>query len=190
MPVQPENTKGRMHDPETTLARASRGDQAAFADIVRAHQSMVYGLAVHFLRDRALAEELAQEVFLELYRNLATIRSPEHLTFWLRKVASNRCVDQARRRAVRPQIGLDDVPEPASDATPSDPILSEALRKCVGTLPETPRMVLVLRYQEDLDPTEIAAVLDMPVNTVKSHLQRSLALLRAKLTRCVRGVSA
>jgi RNA polymerase sigma-70 factor, ECF subfamily len=180
-----------MQDSETTLARAAQGDQAAFADIVRGHQSMVYGLAVHFLRDRALAEEIAQEVFLELYRNLGSIRSPEHLTFWLRKVASNRCVDQVRRSALRPRVGLDDVPEIATASEPpGDPMLSEALRKCVGTLPETPRMVIVLRYQEDLDPSEIAAVLDMPVNTVKSHLQRSLALLRAKLTRCVRGVSA
>jgi RNA polymerase sigma-70 factor, ECF subfamily len=182
-----------MRNPEMTLERASQGDQSAFADIVREHQAMVYGLAVHFLRDRALAEELAQEVFLELYRNLGSIRSPEHLNFWLRKVTSNRCVDQARRRAIRPKVGLDDVPEAATAASadpPSDPMLSEALRKCVGALPETPRMVLVLRYQEDLDPSEIAAVLDMPVNTVKSHLQRSLALLRAKLTRCVRGVSA
>jgi RNA polymerase sigma-70 factor (ECF subfamily) len=177
-----------MQDPETTLTRATRGDQAAFADIVRAHQGMVFGLAVHFLRDRAVAEELAQEVFMELYRNLRSIRSPEHLTFWLRKVTSNRCVDQARRRAIRPQVGLEDAPEPSSEAAPSDPILSETLRKHVGALPETPRMVLVLRYQEDLDPADIAAVLDMPVNTVKSHLQRSLALLRAKLTRCVRGV--
>jgi RNA polymerase sigma-70 factor (ECF subfamily) len=179
-----------MQEPERTLARAAQGDQAAFAEIVREHQAMVYGLAVHFLRDRALAEEVSQEVFLELYRNLGSIRSPQHLTFWLRKVASNRCVDQTRRRAVRPQVGLDDVPEIASEEVRADPMLSETLRKCVGALPETPRMVLVLRYQEDLDPSEIAAVLDMPVNTVKSHLQRSLALLRAKLTRSVRGVSA
>jgi RNA polymerase sigma-70 factor (ECF subfamily) len=179
-----------MNSSENTLSRAARGDQEAFADIVRAHQSMVYGIAVHSLRDRDLAEELAQEVFLELYRNLGSIRSSEHLTFWLRKVASNRCVDQARRRAIRPQVGLEDAPEPSTEAAPSDPLLSETLRQCVGALPETARMVVVLRYQEDLDPTDIAAVLDMPVNTVKSHLQRSLALLRTKLTRCVRGVSA
>jgi len=180
----------RMHSSENTLSRAAQGDQQAFAEIVRAHQSMVYGIAVHVLRDRDLAEEIAQEVFLELYRNLGSIRSTEHLTFWLRKVASNRCVDQTRRRAIRPQVGLDDAPEPSVDEPSADPMLSETLRRCVGALPETARMVVVLRYQEDLDPTDIAAMLDMPVNTVKSHLQRSLALLRAKLTRCVRGVSA
>jgi RNA polymerase sigma-70 factor (ECF subfamily) len=64
--------------------------------------------------------------------------------------------------------------------------LNEALRRLVASLPETPRMVMILRYQEDLDPMEIAEVLEMPVATVKSHLQRSLSLLREKLAR--RGV--
>jgi RNA polymerase sigma-70 factor (ECF subfamily) len=64
--------------------------------------------------------------------------------------------------------------------------LAETLRRLVASLPESPRMVMVLRYQEDLDPADIAEILDMPVATVKSHLQRALALLREKLAR--RGV--
>jgi RNA polymerase sigma-70 factor (ECF subfamily) len=63
-------------------------------------------------------------------------------------------------------------------------MLAETLRRVVDTLPEKPRLVVLLRYQEDLEPAEIAEVLEMPVNTVKSHLRRSLALLREKLTRC------
>ena len=65
-------------------------------------------------------------------------------------------------------------------------MLGAALRRLIASLPEAPRMVMILRYQEDLDPSEIAAILQMPVGTVKSHLQRSLALLREKLER--RGV--
>ena len=65
-------------------------------------------------------------------------------------------------------------------------MLGETLRRVIATLPETPRAVMILRYQEDLNPAEIGQALDMPVATVKSHLQRSLALLREKLTR--RGV--
>jgi RNA polymerase sigma-70 factor (ECF subfamily) len=57
------------------------------------------------------------------------------------------------------------------------------LRRLVATLPEGPRTVMILRYQEDLDPSDIAALLEMPVSTVKSHIQRSLALLREKLER-------
>jgi RNA polymerase sigma-70 factor (ECF subfamily) len=168
---------------EGALARAAEGDQLAFAEIVSRNQAMVFSLACHFLRDRSLAEELAQEVFLNLHQNLSAIQSPAHLTFWLRRVTSHRCIDQTRRLKVRPQVSLEEVPEPVARSTENDMLLSEALRKVVGTLPEKPRMVVILRYQEDLDPTEIAKVLGMPLNTVKSHLRRSLALLREKLSR-------
>ena len=66
---------------QETLARATEGDQAAFAEIVRQHQAMVFSLAYHFLHDRGVAEELAQEVFLELHRHFGTIESPRHLVF-------------------------------------------------------------------------------------------------------------
>ena len=168
---------------EQALARSVLGDQLAFAELVRQHQGMVFSLAYHFLRDRWLAEELAQEVFLNLHQNLSAIKSPAHLTFWLRKVTSHRCIDQARRQKVRPQVSLEDVPEPMAKASDDDFMLSETLRRVVDTLPEKARMVVVLRYQEDLEPAEIARALQMPLNTVKSHLRRSLALLRDKLSR-------
>jgi len=62
-------------------------------------------------------------------------------------------------------------------------MLSDTLSRMVDTLPEKARMVVILRYQEDLEPAEIARALGMPINTVKSHLRRSLALLRDKLSR-------
>lgn len=157
-----------------------------FDELVHTHQSMVFSLACHFLRDRELAEEIAQEVFLSLHRNLGTIQSPAHAAFWLRKVAVQRSIDEARRRKRRPQVALEAIREPASHEQARDPMLSETLRRLVATLPEAPRAVVILRYQEDLDPSEIAELLDMPVGTVKSYLQRSLALLREKLVR--RGV--
>jgi RNA polymerase sigma-70 factor (ECF subfamily) len=103
-----------MHRAEETLARATAGDESAFAEIVREHQAMVFSLARHFLRDRSLAEELAQEVFLDLYRHLAAIKSPAHLKLWLRKVTSHRCIDQTRRQQARPQVSLDELPEPVA----------------------------------------------------------------------------
>lgn len=165
----------------TSLERAAAGDHAAFGDLVREHQSMVFSLALHCLRDRALAEELSQDVFLQLYRNLGEIESPAHLKFWLRRVASHRAIDVARRRRWWPRFGLDDVPEPAQPAHGGDSLLRSHLAKLVATLPESQRAVVVLRYQEDLDPTEIAAVLDMPLATVKSYLHRALGMLRRKL---------
>jgi RNA polymerase sigma-70 factor (ECF subfamily) len=154
-----------------------------FAELVREHQAMVHGIAWHFLRDRAAAEEVAQEVFLGLHRNLGGIQSPAHAAFWLRKVAAQRALDEGRRRNRRPQLALDAVAEPAVPPAPGDPMLGELLRRLVASLPEAPRMVMILRFQEDLEPAEIAEALEMPLATVKSHLHRSLALLREKLER-------
>jgi RNA polymerase sigma-70 factor (ECF subfamily) len=158
-----------------------------FAELVRQHQGTVFSIALHYLRDRATAEEVAQEVFLGLHRNLDRIESPSHAAAWLRKVAVQRSIDEGRRRSRRPQVALEDVAEPAAWVKPGDPMLTELLRKLVATLPEAPRMAMVLRYQEDLEPAEIAAALAMPVATVKSHLQRSLAVLRRKLAGCGLG---
>lgn len=155
-----------------------------FADIVRREQSMVFSLALHFLRDRGAAEEVAQDVFLSLHRHLGSLESPEHVTFWLRRVTSHRCIDYSRRRR-RPQVSLEVVPEPRSEAPRGDPMLARRLRELVASLPAKARAVVVLRYQEDLMPLEIAEVLGMPVATVKSHLQRSLLLLREKVARAI-----
>jgi len=174
--------------PDEVLARAKSGDQAAFAELVREHQAMVYSLARYFLRDPAVAEDVAQEVFLHLYQNLASIESPAHLKFWLRKVTGHRCIDCARRQkahAARSSISLDEAPEPVSLFEMPDSMMRSTIRRFVSTLPERPRLVVTLRYQEDLDPTEIAEILEMPLNTVKSHLRRSLAILREKVVRCL-----
>lgn len=167
---------------EKALARSTAGEHAAFGDIVREYQSMVFSMAYYFLHDRSLAEETAQEVFLRLYQNLGRIKSPAHLMLWLRQVTNRRCIDQARRRPPLPPLALDEAPEPVTKPGPSDPLLSERLRRLVASLPEDSRMVIVLRYQEELDLAEIAEVLEIPINTVKSRLQRALAVLRDKAT--------
>ena len=141
---------------------------------------MVFSLAHHFLRDRGVAEELAQDVFLELYRHLGEMQSPEHVIFWLRRVTANRCISESRRRQRRPEVPLEDAPEPEAPVSAADPIADEQLRRLVASLPEKFRMVVLLRYQEDLDPEDIARVLDVSVNTVKSQLQRALTMLRQK----------
>ncbi len=142
---------------------------------------MVFSLALRFLRDREGAEELAQDVFLQIYRQLGRIENTAHATWWLRRAICHRSIDEVRKRKLRPRIGLEDAPEPAAAETTADPLLSEQLRRLVESLPEKARTVVLLRYQEDMDPTEIAEMLEMPVSTVKSHLHRSLALLRGKL---------
>src|SRR5688500_3607939 len=117
---------------ESDLARAQAGDSEAFAEILRGHQAMVFSLARHVLRDPASAEELAQDVFVSLYRNLRQIESAEHLKFWLRRVTSHRCIDVCRRKAHRRECSIDDVTEPAVASGPSDLLLSDRIRRLMA----------------------------------------------------------
>lgn len=160
-----------------TLARA--GDESAFAALIRRHQNMVFSVALHMLRNRAAAEDLSQEVFLELYRSLDRLQSEAHVVAWLRRVTAHRCIDEIRRRRHRPEFSTDSLPEAPQGPAVRDVFGAERLRAMVAALPARARMVVVLRYQEDMEPTEIAQTLSMPLNTVKSHLRRSLAALRA-----------
>lgn len=165
---------------ETPLDRARTGDEDAFATIVTDHGAMVFSLAYHFFNDRSRAEEIAQDVFLQLYRKLGDIESPSHLTNWLRQVTTRRCIDGLRRTKLRavPLESIDEVP--ATDRT-ADPLLDRRMRHLIAALPDMQRVIVMLRYQEDLDPSEIARIIEMPVNTVKSHLHRALQSLRRKL---------
>jgi RNA polymerase sigma-70 factor (ECF subfamily) len=152
-----------------------------FREIVEAHQSRVYSIAYRVLGDRGTAEEVAQDVFLELYRALNTIASDEHLTAWLRRVAVHRATDALRRRP-RTLHGAAEFEDWMAE-TPAEagslPLASEVERLLLA-LPPAQRAVVLLRYQEDLLPGEIAETLEMPLATVKSHLQRALRLLRAR----------
>jgi RNA polymerase sigma-70 factor (ECF subfamily) len=174
---------------EEWLSRALAGDAAAFAMLVRTQQPPVYSLALRMLSDRQKAEDLAQEVFLQLHRNLASIESSEHLRFWLRKVTVNRSIDRLRREPRLEALPLEAADSMASETPETDPLLLRRLNDLVGQLPAAPRAVLLLRYQEDLDPTEIARMLSMSVNTVKSHLKRSLSLLRERIAETARSPS-
>jgi RNA polymerase sigma-70 factor (ECF subfamily) len=162
----------------------------AFEAAVLEHQAMVYSLAYHFLEDHAAAEELAQEVFLTLYRHWHEIQSPEHRLHWLRKVTSRRCIDQTRRRKLRKHVSLEEAPEPFTWMPGNDPVLKRYIEQLLGKLDELPRMIVILRYQEGLEPSEIAELLEMPIGTVKSNLHRSLALLRRKLAFTISGGTA
>jgi len=170
----------RLTTDELPLERATAGDEDAFASIVRRHESMVFSIAWHVLRDRTLAEDLAQEVFLQLYRSLREIESETHLVFWLRRVASHRCIDAIRRRHILP-VPIEEVGEIHDEEEMRDLLLERRIRNVIATLPPQQRVALALRYQEDLDPREIADIMDQPINTVKSHLRRGLATLRAEL---------
>lgn len=163
------------------LERAIAGDTSAFAALVRRHQRSVYSLSLRMLSDRFQAEDLAQEVFLQLYRSIQSVESEAHLSFWLRRVTMNRAIDRLRREPPLTEAALAEADALAIEPAEVDPILERRLRGLLRELPPAARAVVLLRFQEDLDPTEIARTLKMPVNTVKSHLRRSLAALREQL---------
>jgi RNA polymerase sigma-70 factor (ECF subfamily) len=157
--------------------------QPDFEQLVDEHQSMVFSLAWRMTGDRGLAEEIAQDVFMELDRHLGKIESPQHACFWLRRVTMSRSADALRRRRVRGVdlwVEMDENHGMRVEERVSP--LGVRLEQLLATLPEPQRAALVLRYQEDLTPEEIAVTLAAPLATVKSHLQRGLKLLRAKAT--------
>ena len=154
--------------------------EIAFDHIVHQHSSMVYSIAFHFLRDHGHAEDISQEAFLRLSRNLTKIKSEKHLAMWLRRVTAHLCIDE-QRKFVKRFTQLESIPEPISDHTESDFLASERLHSIIAELPKQSRMALILRYTEELQPSEIAEILNEPINTIKSRLQRTLVALRQKL---------
>jgi len=150
---------------------------------------MVFSIALRITGNRELAEEVAQDVFLELHRNLDSgqsgIQTEDHALFWLRRVTTHRAIDAVRHRA-RISETSEDVSDLPGDTHIADPLLAQRLRQLVAGLPEKMRAVIVLRYQEELMPEEIAETLSMPVATVKSNLYRGLEILRQKTERVLR----
>lgn len=171
---------------KSTLERAEAGSDDAFAALVREHQAMVYSIAWNALRDAAMAEEIAQEVFLRLHQSLTRIESEEHLRSWLRRVTTNRVLDEIRKRRFT-LVPIDELHETAGEHRLPDPLLIETLRRMVAELPPPQRLAIILRYQEEMGTTEIAEALETPVNTIKSHLRRGLETLRERLTTLTKG---
>lgn len=165
-----------------------------FRQLVEQHQRMVFSLALRITGEHGAAEEVAQDAFLELYRTLSSdeprpnaqaVRpsSEDHIRYWLRRVTVHRATDALRRRARQPEAAAEEWLDETHTA-PSEEALNAAvvslLEELLRTLPEPLRVAVVLRYQEEMRPDEIAQMLGQPVATVKSHLQRGLQMLRRK----------
>ena len=154
-----------------------------FRGLIEQHQRMVFSIALRVTGEYGVAEEVAQDVFLELYRGADKLESPDHTKFWLRRVTVNKATDSLRRKSRRPEAVAEEwmeekfVPDGAAKL---DPGIEARLEDLLRTLPEPMRIAVVLRHQEEMLPDEIAALLGQPVATVKSHLQRGLQLLRRK----------
>lgn len=176
-------------DDRTLAERAQRGDQAAFATLVTRHQRYVYTLAYRLLRDPQEAEDLSQEAFLRAWRGIAGYRGEAQFTTWLYRIVTNLCYNRLpglRRQLV--QVGTDRLERAPAPARHNPQVQVEAgerrarVLRAIEALPDKYRLVVTLFYLQDQSYQEIAAVLDLPLGTVKTHLYRARERLKCALT--------
>lgn len=156
------------------IARAAGGDTAAFGVLVRQNQSQLRGFLRRLTRaDHALADDLAQESFLEAWRKLSHYRGEGSFAGWLTRIAWSRFLMEARKR--KPEL-MEDLPEQGVETSPDAKLdLESAMRK----ISAAERAALTLCYALGHSNEEAAAILDMPLGTVKSHILRGREKLRA-----------
>lgn len=174
-------------DPEERrlIDRSAQGDQDAFRQLVERYYRLVISSAFRALGDMSQAEDVAQEVFLKVYRNLPGYRHEKPFVHWLHRVASNAVTDAIRR--LKPVVSLDGLEQPPAgrEGDPQDLAqqhdLQRAVRYAISRLPSHYRDALVLQVFAELTYEEIARTLDIPLGTVMSRLNSAKRLLRDRL---------
>ena len=195
-----------MAEPSAELVRAAQaGDPRALAALLESQQTYVYSLALSLMRNPADAADMTQEAFVRLLRVLPSYRAETKFTTWLYRLVTNICLDGLRRRGRQAATSLDEATRgsgaAADDAPPlSDLLVDEdratqpaaeaeareeaaAVRAALAELPPSQRAALALHYFEDLRYEEIADILGLPLNTVKSHIRRGKERMAAILLR-------
>ena len=192
-----------MAEPSAALVqRAQAGDREAVSELVQSQQTYVYSIAMSLMHNPADAADMTQEAFVRLLRSLGTYRGETKFTTWLYRLVTNICLDGLRRRG-RPVESLDDqgAPGQAGDGaqTPGERLAdtdrwtqpeeqvelresASEVRAAMERLPATQRLALTLHYFDDLRYEDIAEVMSLPLNTVKSHIRRGKERLAQVLT--------
>ena len=176
------------------MGLASAGDMAAFEQLVERHQRLVVGTVGRMLGTNSDAEDIAQQVFVRVWKNLKRYEPRAKFTTWLLKITRNLVFNELRRRSRHPAVPLqsetDEEERPlkdenavSPDATLLEHELQEAVDAAIAQLPETQRMAVILRRYEELSYEEIAEALDQSVSAVKSLLFRARTELRESLKR-------
>ncbi len=164
-----------------TMRRAQAGDLAALAALVAEQQRYVYSIAMTITKDPTDAADLTQDALIRFVRAIGSYRGETKLSTWLYRLVVNLGIDRMRRRGA-PPIRLDDEgtdidlasDDPADDVAMLAERTEEAqlVRAAIGRLPDAQRLALTLHYFEDLRYEDIADVMGVPLNTVKSHIRR------------------
>jgi RNA polymerase sigma-70 factor (ECF subfamily) len=179
--------------------RAQGGDRAALAVLVQAQQRYVYSIALGVMKEPADAADMTQEAFVRVMRSLHTYRGETRFTTWLYRLVTNVCLDGLRRRG-RPVEPLDsaedegppEVVDPDRWSRPDEQAeLRESaaeVRAALADLPAAQRLALTLHYFEDMRYEDVAAVMNVPLNTAKSHIRRGKERLASLLRRPENGL--
>lgn len=178
------------------IRRAQTGDSEALTQLIISQQHYVYSIAMSVLKDPDDAADLAQEAFVRLFRALPQYNGESRFTTWLYRLVVNLGRDELRKRGrqvpIIPAASEEDEQDPiasvADDDRWADPALAldsrelrDDVRRALARLEEHYRLVLTLYYFDDMKYTDIAEVLDLPLNTVKSHIRRGKERLAALL---------
>jgi len=158
------------------IARAKDGDDEAFSEIVRRYQDFVYRQAWSYLRDDDAAKDAAQEVFVTAYQGIPYLRKDSALRRWLYRVCRNHCLNVIRHQKIEHRLRPED-----PDAVKPDMALLVTLRERISALDDPYREVIILRYYHDLSYVEIAQVLDITIDNVKTRLFRAKNMLKRML---------
>ena len=165
-------------------ALAAGRSEAAFAAVVAGYRRRVFGLAFSILRDRGIAEDVAQEVFVKLWKALDGYDGRAKLSTWIYAITRNAAISAQRkqRRSVSMSEPAVLAEAEAASATEDRAAADDSvLWRAVAALPDTQRRVVTLYYQDERPVEEVAAMLGLPVNTVKTHLHRARARLAGDL---------
>jgi RNA polymerase sigma-70 factor (ECF subfamily) len=176
------------------MGLVSAGDDRAFEDLVERHQRLVVGTVGRMLGTNSDAEDIAQQVFVRVWKNAKRYEPRAKFTTWLLKITRNLVFNELRRRARHPAVPLQsetgeeerpikDEHVVAPDASLLEQELQQAVDAAIANLPETQRMAVVLRRYEELSYEEIAETLEQSVSAVKSLLFRARTELRESLKR-------
>jgi RNA polymerase sigma-70 factor (ECF subfamily) len=173
------------HDERALIDRCRTGDDGAFGELVDQHKNLVYGLVYRMISDRSRVDDLAQEVFLKVYRGLPYFRGEARLSTWIYRIVQNVCAAARSRRA--PDVSLDQETggrrfDPgAADGAFVDLELRDRLEKAIAQLPGPQRLLIAAHYLEGVQYEALAESLNMPLGTVKTHLYRAKKRLRELL---------
>ncbi len=175
-----QTTDGTTLQDEWLVRRSKAGDAEAFGQIVTRHQPAVYRVVRGILGDPAESEDVAQEVFLKAYANLARFRGESSIFTWLYRIAVNEALRARKRRHLQPLEAAEDAEAPCPETAPDEeaPTLA-TLRRLMAMLPDDHRVIITLRDLEGLSYQEIAETLDLPIGTVESRIFRARRELRA-----------